>query len=287
VLIHDGARPFLDAGLIGRVLAALKNEAGVIPALPVHDTLKRGIDGKIDGTVPRDGLFRAQTPQAFHFAAILAAHRAARGQELTDDAALFEAADLPVALVTGSEENVKITTRADLQRAEARLGGPRETRVAGGYDVHRFAPGDHVTLCNIAIPHEFGLEGHSDADAALHAITDALLGCIAAGDIGRHFPPSDPRWKGADSALFLTYVAQLVAAAGGRIQHVDVTIICERPKIGPYRAAMVSRVAELLELPEGRVSVKATTTEGLGFTGRKAGIAAQATATITLPGSLY
>jgi 2-C-methyl-D-erythritol 4-phosphate cytidylyltransferase/2-C-methyl-D-erythritol 2,4-cyclodiphosphate synthase len=283
VLIHDGARPFVDSGLIARVLKALATEPGAIPALPVHDTLKRGEDGKIAATVPREGLFRAQTPQGFHFSPILAAHRANQGRELTDDAALFEAAGLPVALVEGAEENVKITTRRDLERSEAKLSGPRETRVATGYDVHRFGPGDHVTLCNVKVPHEQGLEGHSDADAALHALTDALLGCIGAGDIGRHFPPSDPRWKGADSALFLAYVAELVAAAGGRILHCDVTIICERPKIGPHRAAMVTRLAELLGLPESRVSVKATTTEGLGFTGRREGIAAQAAATISLP----
>jgi len=286
VLIHDGARPFIDAGLIGRVLKALKGQSGVIPALAVHDTLKKGADGKITGTVPRDGLFRAQTPQGFHFQAILDAHRQSIGRELTDDAALFEAAGLAVGLVEGSEDNIKITTRRDLERSETKLAGPRETRVASGYDVHKFGPGDHVTLCNVKVPHSHGLEGHSDADAALHALTDALLGCIGAGDIGRHFPPTDPRWKGADSALFLTYVAELVAAAGGRIQHCDVTIICERPKVGPHRAEMAARLAELLGLPESRVSVKATTTEGLGFTGRQEGIAAQAVATVTLPGSL-
>ena len=283
VLIHDGARPFVDAGLIGRVLKALKTDQGAIPALPVHDTLKRGEDGKITATVTRDGLFRAQTPQGFHFPAILAAHRSAAGRELTDDAALFEAAGLPVVLVEGAEDNVKITTRRDLDRAEEKLAGPRETRVGFGYDVHRFGSGDHVTLCNIKIPHEHGLEGHSDADAALHALTDALLGCIGAGDIGRHFPPTDPRWKGADSAIFLDYVVELVTAAGGRIVHCDVTIVCERPKIGPHRAAMATRLAELLGLPESRVSVKATTTEGLGFTGRQEGIAAQAVATVSLP----
>jgi 2-C-methyl-D-erythritol 4-phosphate cytidylyltransferase/2-C-methyl-D-erythritol 2,4-cyclodiphosphate synthase len=286
VLIHDGARPFVDAGLIGRVLKALNSHAGVIPALAVHDTLKKGADGKITGTVPRDGLFRAQTPQGFHFQAILDAHCQSVGRELTDDAALFEAAGLAVALVEGSEDNIKVTTRRDLERSETKLGGPRETRVATGFDVHKFGPGDHITLCNIKVPHTHGLEGHSDADAALHALTDALLGCIGAGDIGRHFPPTDPRWKGADSALFLTYVAELVKASGGRIQHCDITIICERPKVGPHRAAMVARLAELLGLPESRVSLKATTTEGLGFTGRQEGIAAQAVATVTLPGSL-
>jgi len=283
VLIHDGARPFVDGGLVHRVLTALKTAKGAIPALPVHDTLKRGKDGVIIGTEPRDGLFRAQTPQGFHYADILAAHRQAAGRELTDDAAVLEANGVPVMLVEGAEDNVKITTRQDLARAAARFERPGEVRVASGYDVHRFDAGEFVTLCNIQVPHTHGLEGHSDADAALHALTDALLGCIAAGDIGRHFPPTDPRWKGADSAIFLSYVAELVAAAGGRIQHVDITIICERPKVGPHRAAMVSRVAEILGLSESRVSVKATTTEGLGFTGRQEGIAAQATATVVLP----
>jgi 2-C-methyl-D-erythritol 4-phosphate cytidylyltransferase/2-C-methyl-D-erythritol 2,4-cyclodiphosphate synthase len=283
VLIHDGARPFLDPGIIHRVLKGLKTAKGAIPAMPVHDTLKRGRDGMIVGTEPRDGLFRAQTPQGFHYADILDAHRQAAGRELTDDAAVLEANGVPVALVEGAEDNVKITTRQDLARAAARFDRPGEVRVATGYDVHRYDEGSFVTLCNIQVPHTQGLLGHSDADAALHALTDALLGCIAAGDIGRHFPPTDPRWKGADSAIFLQYVAELVAAAGGRIQHVDMTIICERPKVGPHRAAMVARVAELLEIPESRVSVKATTTEGLGFTGRQEGIAAQATATVLMP----
>ena len=283
VLIHDGARPFVDAGLIHRVLKSLKTAKGAIPAMPVHDTLKRGKDGMIIGTEPRDGLFRAQTPQGFHYVEILEAHRQAAGRELTDDASVLEANGVPVALVEGAEDNVKITTRPDLARAAARFERPGEVRVASGYDVHRFEEGEFITLCNIKVPHSHGLEGHSDADAALHALTDALLGCIAAGDIGRHFPPTDPRWKGADSAIFLQYVAELVAAAGGRIQHVDITIICERPKVGPHRAAMVARVAELLEISESRVSVKATTTEGLGFTGRQEGIAAQATATVMMP----
>ena len=283
VLIHDGARPFVDSGLIHRVLKALKTHKGAIPALPVHDTLKRGKDGVIVGTEPRDGLYRAQTPQGFHYAEILAAHRAAAGRELTDDAAVMEAHGQTVLLVDGAEDNVKITTRQDLARAAARFEGQGEVRVATGYDVHRFDEGTFVTLCNIQVPHTHGLEGHSDADAALHALTDALLGCIASGDIGRHFPPTDPRWKGADSAIFLSYVAELVAAAGGRIQHVDITIICERPKVGPHRAAMVDRVAEILGIAHNRVSVKATTTEGLGFTGRQEGIAAEAVATVVLP----
>lgn len=283
VLIHDGARPFVDPGLVHRVLKALKSHKGAIPALPVHDTLKRGKDGVIVGTEPRDGLYRAQTPQGFHYAEILEAHRKSAGRELTDDAAVMEAHGAEVLLVDGAEDNVKITTRQDLARAAARFEGQGEIRVASGYDVHRFDEGTFVTLCNIQVPHTHGLEGHSDADAALHALTDALLGCIAAGDIGRHFPPTDPRWKGADSAIFLSYVAELVAAAGGRIQHVDITIICERPKVGPHRAAMVERVAEILGIAQSRVSVKATTTEGLGFTGRQEGIAAEAVATVVLP----
>lgn len=284
VLIHDGARPFVDGGVIGRVIAGLRDHPGAIPALPVHDTLKRaGPTGLIEETVPRAGLWRAQTPQGFHFPLLLAAHRAAMGRELTDDAAVAEQAGMAVALVTGSEDNLKITTAQDLRRAAARLAEPGEVRVASGFDVHRFTSGDHVTLCNLAIPHDAGLEGHSDADVALHALTDALLGCIAAGDIGRHFPPTDPRWKGADSAIFLAHAGALVEALGGEIVHLDVTVICERPKIGPHRAAMVTRTAEILGIDEQRVSIKATTTEGLGFTGRREGIAAQAMATVRLP----
>ncbi|MDR3439455.1 bifunctional 2-C-methyl-D-erythritol 4-phosphate cytidylyltransferase/2-C-methyl-D-erythritol 2,4-cyclodiphosphate synthase [Telmatospirillum sp.] len=285
VLIHDGARPFIDAGVISRVIAALKDQPGAIPALPVHDTLKRaGRDATIEATVPRTGLWRAQTPQGFRFPQILSAHRAAQGQDLTDDAAVLEAAGLAVALVQGNEDNLKITTSEDLRRAEARLARPGDVRVASGYDVHRFTTGDHVTLCNLKIPHDAGLEGHSDADVALHAATDALLGCIAAGDIGRHFPPTDPKWKGADSALFLAHAGALIDGLGGVIVHLDLTIICERPKVGPHRAAMTARVAEILGIAEQRVGVKATTTEGLGFTGRREGIAAQAIATVRLPG---
>jgi 2-C-methyl-D-erythritol 4-phosphate cytidylyltransferase/2-C-methyl-D-erythritol 2,4-cyclodiphosphate synthase len=284
VLIHDGARPFVDGSVISRVIAALKDHAGAIPAMPVHDTLKRGgTSGLIEATVPRTGLWRAQTPQGFHFPALLQAHRLAMGQEWTDDAAVAEQAGMAVSLVAGSEDNVKITTTEDLRRAAGRLAEPGEIRVASGFDVHRFTAGDHVTLCNVAVPHDGGLEGHSDADVALHAVTDALLGTIAAGDIGRHFPPTDPRWKGADSAIFLAHAGALVAALGGDIVHLDITVICERPKIGPYRAAMAARTAEILNIEEHRVSIKATTTEGLGFTGRREGIAAQAMATVRLP----
>ncbi|HWA43782.1 MAG TPA: bifunctional 2-C-methyl-D-erythritol 4-phosphate cytidylyltransferase/2-C-methyl-D-erythritol 2,4-cyclodiphosphate synthase [Hypericibacter adhaerens] len=289
VLIHDAARPFLDAGVIDRVIEGLARAPGAIAALPVVDTIKRakeaaGATARIETTTSRDRLWRAQTPQGFRFDAILAAHRAAAGTEHTDDAAVAEATGLAVELVMGSEENFKITTEDDLQRAERLLGGGAwEYRSASGYDVHRFAPGDAIMLCGIRVPHSAALEGHSDADVGLHALTDALLGCIGAGDIGQHFPPSDPRWRGADSSKFLAHAGELVAAKGGRIAHLDVTIICERPKVGPHRAAMIERIAQILGLDQGRVSVKATTTEGLGFTGRAEGIAAQATATVALP----
>jgi 2-C-methyl-D-erythritol 4-phosphate cytidylyltransferase/2-C-methyl-D-erythritol 2,4-cyclodiphosphate synthase len=284
VLIHDAARPFVDRPLVDRVLAALDDGPAAIAALPVVDTLKRGVDGHVAGTVDRSGLWRAQTPQGFRFDAILSAHRAAAGQDLTDDAAVMEAAGIAVALVLGSEENVKVTTPEDIVRAERTLDARlSDVRVGSGFDVHRFGPGDHVILCGVKVPHSNGLVGHSDADVGLHAITDAVLGAIAAGDIGQHFPPSDPRWKGADSAAFLAHAASLVADKGGRIAHVDLTVICERPKVGPHRQAMAERVAAILGLAPDRVAIKATTTEGLGFTGRSEGIAAQATATVRLP----
>jgi len=284
VLIHDAARPFIDAGLIDRVLAALDTAPGAIAALPVTDTLKRGSEGQIAGTVPREGLWRAQTPQGFRYAEILAAHRAAAGAEFTDDAAVAEHARLAVALVNGTADNIKITTAQDLTRAERWIAARQdETRVGQGFDVHRFGPGDHVTLCGVRIAHTAGLLGHSDADVGLHALTDALLGALGAGDIGSHFPPSDARWHGADSTLFLRHAAEMVGTRGGRIAHVDVTVICEQPKVGPHRAAMAARIAQVLDIAAERVSVKATTTEGLGFTGRSEGIAAQATATVRLP----
>jgi 2-C-methyl-D-erythritol 4-phosphate cytidylyltransferase/2-C-methyl-D-erythritol 2,4-cyclodiphosphate synthase len=285
VLIHDAARPFLTGDVIDRTLAALDDTPGAVVAVPVTDTLKRGHDGRVAGTVDRSALWRAQTPQAFRYADILAAHRRAKGSAMTDDAAVAEAAGLPVKLVMGADDNFKITTADDLRRAERLAGGgAREFRTGMGYDVHRFAAGDGVTICGIRIAHEQSLEGHSDADVGLHALTDAILGTIGAGDLGSHFPPGDPQWRGADSAQFLSHAAGLVAAKGGRIAHVDVTLICERPKIAPHRAAMITRIAAILGLEEGRVSVKATTTEGLGFTGRREGIAAQAVATIALPG---
>lgn len=285
VLLHDGARPFPDFATISRVIATLSDHDGAIPALPVSDTLKRGKDGFIAETLDRQGLWRAQTPQGFRFSKILAAHEAARNLDLTDDAALFEHMKWPVALVPGSEDNIKVTTLADLERAERLCASSvtGEMRTATGFDVHRFGPGDGVTLCGHPIPHTHGLEGHSDADVGLHALTDAVLGCLSAGDIGLHFPPSDPQWKGASSDRFLRHAADLVAARGGRIVHVDVTLLCEAPKIGPHRAAMIRQIADILAISDDRVSVKATTTEGLGFTGRREGIAAQAAASILLP----
>jgi 2-C-methyl-D-erythritol 4-phosphate cytidylyltransferase/2-C-methyl-D-erythritol 2,4-cyclodiphosphate synthase len=284
VLIHDGARPFVDHGTIGRVIRALDRHPGALPVVPVADTLKRGRDGFVADTVDRADLFRAQTPQGFRYADIVAAHHAVIGQELTDDAAVAEKAGLAVELVPGIEDNVKITTAADLERARRLFEGQGEIRSASGYDVHRFDPAkDACWLCGVPVPHEAGLLGHSDADVGLHALTDAVLGAIAAGDIGHHFPPSDPKWKGAASDQFLAHAATLVAAKGGRIVNVDVTLICERPKVGPHRAAMAARVAEILGISQDRISVKATTTEGLGFTGRQEGIAAQATASVWLP----
>jgi 2-C-methyl-D-erythritol 4-phosphate cytidylyltransferase / 2-C-methyl-D-erythritol 2,4-cyclodiphosphate synthase len=284
VLIHDGARPFLDTGTIDRVLTALDEAPGAIPALPLRDTVKRGAGGIVMDTLDRSSLWRAQTPQGFHYRPILAAHRAAAGSDLSDDAAVAERAGLAVRLVAGSEENFKVTTGDDLLQAERLLAVRQgDIRTGQGFDVHAFGPGDHVWLCGVKIPHGQGLVGHSDADVGLHAVTDAILGALGAGDIGVHFPPGDAKWRGAPSHLFLRHAADLVAAAGGRIAHVDVTLICERPKIGPHRDAMVARMAEILAIEMRRVSVKATTTEKLGFTGRGEGIAGQAVATLRLP----
>jgi 2-C-methyl-D-erythritol 4-phosphate cytidylyltransferase/2-C-methyl-D-erythritol 2,4-cyclodiphosphate synthase len=284
VLIQDAARPLPSRTLIDAVIAALDNGAdAAVPLLAVADTLKRKDDGKWT-TVSREGLHRAQTPQGFRFAKILRAHRHYAAQELTDDMALAELAGLHITAVAGEDSNMKVTTPEDFSLAEAhlraRLG---ESRTGMGYDVHRFAPGDHVWLCGVKVPHDHALEGHSDADAGLHALTDAILGAIGAGDIGQHFPPSDERWRGAPSWKFLDHAATLVRDKGGVIVHCDVTIVCERPKVGPYRDAMRARVAEILKLDVARVSVKATTTEGLGFEGRREGLAAQAIATVRLP----
>lgn len=288
VLIHDAARPFADAGTIARTLAALDTHPAALPALPVSDTLKRERSGDGDRmiaeTVERTGLWRAQTPQGFRFAEILAAHRAAAGLALTDDAAVAEQAGLDVALVSGNEENVKITTEEDLDRARRRLEGRRvDLRTGTGFDVHKFGEGDVVTLCGVEIPHDRALAGHSDADVGMHAITDALLGAIAEADIGIHFPPSDPRWRGEPSRTFLCHAGELVRRRGGSIVNLDLTLICERPRIAPHRESMIRRIAETLGIEPGRVSIKATTTEGLGFTGRGEGIAAQAVATVRIP----
>ena len=233
--------------------------------------------------VAREGIAIAQTPQGFRFPEILAAHHKAADLALTDDAAVAEHAGLLVAAVPGSRQNFKLTTAEDFAMAESLLAARRQTRTGQGFDVHRFGPGDHLWLCGIKVEHSHGLIGHSDADVGLHALTDAILGAIAKGDIGQHFPPSDERWRDAASHLFLSHAAKLVHEVGGRIEHVDLTLICERPKVSPHRGAMIARIAELLGLDDGRVSVKATTTEGLGFTGRAEGIAAQAIATVSLP----
>ncbi len=291
VLIHDAARPFLDADVIDRVLAGLESHPAALPCVPVTDTLKRAQGALVTGTLDRAGLMRAQTPQGFRFEAILAAHRAAANAgvpEFTDDAGLAEWFGLEVAVVEGAEANRKLTTSEDLAIADELLqlrGGARqapEMRVGSGYDVHAFGPGDAVILCGVAIPHHQKLTGHSDADVGLHALTDALLGAIGDGDIGVHFPPSDERWRGAPSELFLKHAAGRLAARGGEIVHVDLTFLCEAPRIGPYRDQMRASVASMLGLDMGQVSVKATTNEGLGFIGRGEGIAAMATATVRL-----
>jgi 2-C-methyl-D-erythritol 4-phosphate cytidylyltransferase / 2-C-methyl-D-erythritol 2,4-cyclodiphosphate synthase len=285
VLIHDAARPFVTRDIIDRVLGALAQSPGAIAALPLSDTLKEAGPGeRIVATVDRAGLWRAQTPQGFRFGDILKAHeraRAAGREDMTDDAAVAEWAGLPVALVLGSAANAKLTTPEDFAMAEHSAGGP-DVRVGQGFDVHRLVAGDHVWLCGVRIAHTQALEGHSDADVALHALTDALLGAIGAGDIGQHFPDSDPRWRGAASGIFVAEAVRLVRARGGKIGNVDVTLLCEAPRIAPYRDAMRRRIAELLVLEEARVSVKATTTEGLGFAGRREGIAAVATAMVVL-----
>jgi 2-C-methyl-D-erythritol 4-phosphate cytidylyltransferase/2-C-methyl-D-erythritol 2,4-cyclodiphosphate synthase len=287
VLVHDAARPFVTGRHVESLVAALADAEGAIPALPVADTLKRQDDGAL-ATVPRDGLWRAQTPQAFRLAALSAAYAAwpAEAGEPTDDAAVIERAGGRVALAPGDPMLMKLTYPEDFAMAEAlagRTAAPLAARVGQGIDAHRFGPGEAVILCGVRIPHDQGLIGHSDADAGLHAVTDALYGAIGEGDIGDHFPPTDPRWKGVDSAVFLRHAVERVAARGGRIVNVDLTLICERPKIKPHRDAMRARLAELLRLEVERVSVKATTTEEMGFTGRREGLAAQAVASVLMP----
>ncbi|MDR3494917.1 MAG: bifunctional 2-C-methyl-D-erythritol 4-phosphate cytidylyltransferase/2-C-methyl-D-erythritol 2,4-cyclodiphosphate synthase [Ancalomicrobiaceae bacterium] len=292
VLIHDAARPFLKRETVAATIAALAKCPAVLVASPVVDTLKRAdAAGAVADTVPRHGLWAAQTPQGFDFAAILAAHRRAATEgraDFTDDAAVAEWAGITVRLVAGPADNVKVTTAQDLASADRKMwmqtfAALADIRVGTGYDVHAFTTGDHVTLCGVKIAHSHALSGHSDADVALHALTDALLGTIGDGDIGQHFPPSDNRWRGADSALFVRDAARRIQARGGQIAHVDISIIAEAPKIGPHREAMRARVAEILGLSIDRVGLKATTNEKLGFVGRREGLAAIATATVRLP----
>ena len=336
VLIHDAARPFVPVAVVDRLVAALADAAGAVPALPVSDTLARGaipdpspfvsspatacqsgaqdklpreaeVEKPVLGSrerfstsletnggsgrdrlgevVSRDDLYRIQTPQAFHFDAILTAHRDwPADAQATDDAQIARRSGHDVILIEGDKMLEKLTYSADFAEADARFTAPPEYRTASGYDVHRLAVGEKLWLGGVLIPHDKGLAGHSDADVALHAITDALLGTIAAGDIGTHFPPSDPQWKGADSAQFLQHAASLVVSEGAEITFIDLTLICEAPRIGPHRDAMRARISDLLRLPTARVSIKATTTERLGFTGRGEGIAAQAVATVRFPG---
>lgn len=284
VLIHDAARPLLPKAVVQRLLDALETHDGALPALPVADSLRRGRQGFMDGVVDRDGLWRAQTPQAFRRAVIEQAYAVwTDDHPPADEAVVVQQHGGRVALVAGDPRLMKLTYPEDFAMAEALL--PRQTRVGSGYDVHRWGPGGSVWLCGIEVPHDQTLIGHSDADAGLHALTDALLGAIADGDIGDHFPPSDPKWRGASSDRFLVHAAERVKARGGRIVNVDVTLICERPKVKPHRDAMRQRIADLLALPLDAVSVKATTSEGLGFTGRGEGLAAQAVATVDLPAS--
>ena len=280
ILIHDGARPLIPAAVIARVLAALEKSAGAAPALPVTDALWRGQGGLVAGTRDRTGLWRAQTPQGFHFDAILAAHRAHPGGA-ADDVEVARAAGLDVAIVDGDEDNLKVTFPSDFARAEAIVKGRgMDVRLGNGYDVHAFTAGDHVWLCGVKLPHDKALLGHSDADVGMHALTDAIYGALAEGDIGRHFPPSDPQWKGAESHIFLRHAAELMRARGYTLANCDVTLVCERPKIGPHAAAMQAALAAIMSVDLGRVSVKATTSERLGFTGREEGIAALATAAL-------
>ncbi|THD83062.1 bifunctional 2-C-methyl-D-erythritol 4-phosphate cytidylyltransferase/2-C-methyl-D-erythritol 2,4-cyclodiphosphate synthase [Aliigemmobacter aestuarii] len=281
VLIHDGARPLIGRALVDRLVAALDHAAGAAPALPVTDALWRAEGARVAGTVDRTGLFRAQTPQAFHYDAILAAHRGHSGGA-ADDVEVARAAGLDVAIVEGDEDNLKLTWPADFARAEAILKGRRrmDIRLGNGFDVHAFTEGDHVWLCGVRVPHDRALLGHSDADVGMHALTDAIYGALAEGDIGRHFPPSDPQWKGAASHIFLRHAIDLAAERGFSLANCDVTLICERPKIGPHALAMQAALADILGVDPSRVSVKATTSERLGFTGREEGIAAIATATL-------
>lgn len=292
VLVHDAARPFASRSLISHVIAYLDRHPAVIPALPVTDTLKRAHGNIVRETVDRAGLWSVQTPQGFRYHLIAEAHRLARAAtaaNFTDDASIAEWAGLEVALIPGDNDNRKITTAADLAEADARLAGSafaglNDIRVGQGFDVHSFVPGERVVLCGVSIPHSHALSGHSDADAPMHALTDALLGTIGEGDIGTHFPPSDPQWRGADSAIFLRKAVELIAARGGRVANADITIVAEAPKIGPHVVAMRERLGHLLGIASDRVAVKATTNEKLGSIGRGEGLCAFATVTVRLPG---
>ena len=285
VLIHDAARPFCPTEVVDRLLKALDSNSAAVPALPAADTLMRGKGKHLGDTVDRTHLNQIQTPQAFHFDRIFDAHRTKASESFTDDATLARAASIDVVRVQGDEALNKLTLPGDFARAEAQLATRLIPRTGLGFDVHAFAGEGPVMMGGIAVPHQRGLAGHSDADVVLHSITDALLGAAGLGDIGQHFPPSDRRWKGADSSIFLGHAAELVRDAGGIIDHVDCTVICEAPKVGPHRDAMRSRVAEILGLATSAVSIKATTTERLGFAGRGEGIAAQAVANIRMPPS--
>ncbi len=287
VLIHDAARPLTPPEVITRVIDNVEARGAAIAAVPVADTLKRGENELIAGTLDRTGLWRAQTPQGFDYALIRRAHEAVARTDMTftDDAAIAEWAGLPVALALGAERNLKITSREDMALAESLIAQARETRTGTGFDVHAFGPGDRVWLCGVPIAHTHALSGHSDADVGLHALTDALLGAVGAGDIGALFPPSDPQWRGAASRIFLERAGAEVSQRGGRIINADVTLICEAPKIGPHRDAMRAAITDILAIPVDRVSVKATTSERLGFTGRGEGIAAMASASVSMPAS--
>ncbi len=279
VLIHDAARPCIGQNLIRDVIAALDHSVAAAPAVMLTDALWRGADGHVSGTKDRAGLYRAQTPQGFDYTAICAAYAAFNGTA-ADDVAVARAAGLKVAIVPGDEDNLKVTLPGDFARAERILGKTMDIRLGNGFDVHRFGPGDHVTLCGIRVAHGRGLQGHSDADVGMHAVTDAIYGALAQGDIGQHFPPSDPQWKGADSRIFLAHAVQMAQGMGFAISNVDCTLICEMPKIGPHAGAMRRAMATIMGMDMSRISVKATTSERLGFTGREEGIAALATATL-------
>lgn len=282
VLIHDGARPLVSRAVIDRVLGALAAAPAAAPALAVTDALWTGAAGAVTGTAPRDGLFRAQTPQGFRLGPIQAAHRAFQGAA-SDDVEVALAAGLDVRIVAGEDENIKITWPADFDRAERIMRGRMESRTGNGFDVHAFTTGDHVMLCGVRVPHEKALLGHSDADVGMHALTDAIYGALADGDIGRHFPPSDPQWQGAASHVFLSHAMERARARGFTLANADVTLICERPKIGPHAVDMARELARIMAVEADRVSVKATTSERLGFTGREEGIAAIATVTLMRP----